>query len=70
MLATNNAAHTRPWYLWLLAPFAFAGASLFLIVFGVLALLSIPYYLVNPRHHLHQWDLGTPHQQQRVARWR
>jgi hypothetical protein len=55
------------WWEWLFAPLVWAITIPLLLV---AALLSIPYYMVYPDHHAHEWDFGTKEQQEIMRRYR
>ena len=72
-MGSQNSSESQklPWYLWPLAPIALASSLFVMIPFGVLALLSIPYFVIYPDHHAHQYDFeGTDHQRKRLSQWR
>ena len=60
-----------PWWRWFFFPLVVPVALVVLLPLGLLALLSIPYFLIFPDRHaqLHDFD-GTPHQRGRIAQWR
>lgn len=72
MATGENLSRNRvKWYLWPLVPFGFAAAMIVMLPLGLLALLSIPYFLLYPDRHLHFADLhGSEIEKARVARWR
>ena len=63
--------NTLNWYLWPLVPFMFVAGLFAMALLGLIALLSVPYFFVNPHQHAHVHDFdGTPHQRKRLAMWR
>ena len=70
-LSEGGQSELERWYLWLLAPLVLPICLVFMLPLGLLALLSIPFYLVFPDAHLHKYDYdGTPRQKELLARWR
>jgi hypothetical protein len=69
--SAGRQSERPPWYLWPLVPLVLPIGLVIMLPFGLLALLSIPFYLVFPDTHPHKYDaLGTPSQTERLARWR
>jgi hypothetical protein len=67
----RHVLYRTPWYLW---PFVIPGMFLGAIVMlplGVLAVLSIPYFILYPERHLHEWDIDENLGHERsMRRWR
>ena len=55
------------WWEWLFAPLVWVITIPLLFLAGV---LSIPYSVVYPDHHAHEYDFGTERQQAVVRRYR
>jgi len=59
------------WYAWLFVPFFLPVVVVIGLILGLLALVSIPYFLIYPDHHLHVADVEGPEDaRERLARWR
>ena len=70
-LSAGQPAERLPWFLWPLVPLFLPICIILMLPVGLLALLSMPFYLVFPDAHLHMYDLeGTARQRELLARWR
>lgn len=70
-IAAKLKSERLPWYAWPLIPFVFPVAVLVMVPLGLLALLSIPYFLIFPDRHAHIYDFeGNERQKQLLKKWR
>jgi hypothetical protein len=55
------------WWEWLFLPVLMPTVGALL---GIAAVLSVPYFVVYPDHHAHEYDFGTERQRELMRRYR
>ena len=70
-ILTKRPSGHLPWYAWPLVPLVLPAVLIVMLPLGILALLSMPYFLVFPDRHAHIYDFkATSRQRELLSRWR